>query len=73
MADSGPPTWEDIRGLIDRVDEVCRESESLRARAERALRRPQIWPDRRTAPHSYDEPGRVAPRDGDATEKGKRR
>lgn len=41
------PTWDEIRSLIERADEVCRESEYLRAQAERARRRPYIWPERR--------------------------
>ena len=42
-----PPTWDDIRRLIERADQVCRESERLRAQAERARQRPQFYPDRR--------------------------
>ena len=41
------PTWDEIRSLIERADEVRRESEYLRAQAERARRRPDIWPERR--------------------------
>jgi len=40
-----PPSWEDIQHLIDKVDRVCRESERLRAQAERAMRRRVVWPD----------------------------
>jgi hypothetical protein len=57
MEDRKAPTWEEIRGLIDRVDEVCRESEYLRAHAERVLRRPTIWPDRRREPQKHTQPG----------------
>jgi hypothetical protein len=40
-------TWDEIRSLIERADEVRRESEYLRAQVERARRRPDIWPERR--------------------------
>ena len=70
MADQKAPTWKDIRGLIDRVDEVCRESEYLRDRAERGLRQPQFWPDRRRQPRTHDESGHVPQREKDVTGKG---
>jgi hypothetical protein len=47
MAGEKVPTWDEIRSLIERADEVRRESESLRAQAERARRRPDFWPERR--------------------------
>jgi len=47
MAGQQPPTWDDIRSLIERADEVCRESEYLRAQAERARHRRDFWPERR--------------------------
>lgn len=47
MTGENAPTWDEIRTLIERADEVCRESEYLRAQAERARRRPNIWPERR--------------------------
>lgn len=50
-----PPTWEEIRELIQRVDQVCRESEYLRAQAERARNRPIVWPDRRHSPRQHDD------------------
>ena len=46
MGATKTPSWEEIRRLIDRVDEVCRESEVTRAHAERAMRRRDFWPDR---------------------------
>lgn len=49
-----PPTWDDIQHLIERVDEVCRESELLRAQAERQMRRRDFWPDRRQSPRRHD-------------------
>jgi hypothetical protein len=74
MEDRKPPTWDEIRGLIDRVDQVCRESEQLRAHAERMLRRPRVWPDRRREPakHSQAEPFRGR-REDDATPEGNQR
>jgi hypothetical protein len=47
MTGEKAPTWDEIRSLIERADEVCRESEYLRAQAERARRRPEVWPERR--------------------------
>ena len=47
MTGEKAPTWDEIRSLIERADEVRRESEYLRAQAERARRRPDIWPERR--------------------------
>jgi len=53
-----PPSWNDIQHLIDELDQVCRESERLRAEADRMLRRRDCWPHRppqnRTVP---DAPG----------------
>ena len=53
MGTGGPqaPSWEDIQHLIERVDEVCRESEALRMHAERAMRRRDFWPDSRQPAH----------------------
>ena len=71
MADPKTPTWDDIRGLIDRVDEVCRESEYLRASAERGLRRPHVWPDRRHEPRTHhDESGHAPEQENVVTGKG---
>ena len=47
MARPKPLSWDEIHRLIERADEVRRESEYLRAQAERARRRPDIWPERR--------------------------
>jgi hypothetical protein len=55
MAGSDPPSWDEIRTLIDRVDEVCRESEMIRAQAERSRRRAAFWPDRRQSPRRHDQ------------------
>lgn len=42
-----PPSWEEIQHLIERVDQVCRESEAVRMHAERSMRRRDFWPDYR--------------------------
>jgi hypothetical protein len=42
-----------IQHLLERADEVCRESERLRADVERAMRRRDFWPDRRQAPRRH--------------------
>jgi hypothetical protein len=55
MTGPKPPSWEEIQILIERADEVCRESEQLRARFERARKRPDFWPDRR-GPARTNEP-----------------
>ena len=47
MARPKPLSWDEIHRLIERADEVRRESEYLRAQAERARHRPDIWPERR--------------------------
>jgi hypothetical protein len=47
-----PPSWENIQHLIDRVDQVCRDSELVRAHAELTLRRRLLWPDWRQLPLS---------------------
>jgi hypothetical protein len=45
------PTWsERIRDLIEEVDRVRSESERVRSYAERAMKKEQIWPDRRREP-----------------------
>ena len=67
MADRQPPDWEEIRGLIQRVDEVCRESELIRDRAEEAMRHRPFWPDRRRRPR-IDAPT-VPPSGNDDTER----
>lgn len=65
-----PPSWEEIRDLIAHVDEVCRESEYLRAHAERVMRRPTVWPDQRHEPRTHSEPGNSVPLEDDATPQG---
>ena len=56
MAERNPPSWDEIRGLIERVDEVCKESEKVRDRADHSMRQRPIWPDRRRAGRSLDPP-----------------
>jgi len=58
--ESKPPSWEDIQHLIDRVDQVCRESEALRMHAERSMRRRDFWPDWRHPARRHD-PGADGP------------
>ena len=65
MSGQTPPTWAEIQDLIDRVDEVCRASEFARAQAERALRRPPVWPDRRQPARKHPQLD-VDPADEDA-------
>ena len=49
-----PPTWEEIRALIERADEVCRESELLRVQAARQRHKPAFWPERRQPARKHD-------------------
>jgi hypothetical protein len=53
MSERKPPSWDEIRTVIEQIDEVCRESEYLREQAARAKQQPEFWPDRRN-------PGRTA-------------
>ena len=57
MNDRHPPPWEEIRRIIDRVDDICRESERTRNRADDSLRRRPVWPDTPADDGSPDEPG----------------
>jgi hypothetical protein len=54
MAERKPPSWEEIRGVIQRVDEICRESERTRREVERAMKRRRTWPEQ--SPADTDEP-----------------
>jgi hypothetical protein len=56
MGERKPPSWEEIRELIQRVDEMCRESETVRNRADSAMKRRPIWPERRRVDRVYDSP-----------------
>jgi hypothetical protein len=47
MAEREAPSWEEIRGLIERVDEVCQEAERVRDRANDSMRERPFWPERR--------------------------
>jgi hypothetical protein len=55
MAERKPPSWDDIRGLIERVDEICRESERTRSQAEHSMKQRPVWPDRHRNPRHPDE------------------
>jgi hypothetical protein len=57
MAERKPPSWEEIRGLIDRADEVCQESERTRDLADHAMRQRPFWPDRRRTARPTETPG----------------
>jgi hypothetical protein len=60
MGEEKPPVSGEIKGIIERVDEICRESERIRDRADHTMRQPPIWPDRRKTPRWDDEPARPA-------------
>jgi hypothetical protein len=45
-----PPSADEIRGLIERVDGELREAERLRSHADERTRRKPFFPDRRRTP-----------------------
>ena len=45
MTDDWRP--EDVRAILDQLNQTIRDAESVRAHVERSLRRPAFWPDRR--------------------------
>jgi hypothetical protein len=47
MDERKPPSAEDIRGILERLDEIRHESERARDRADYAMRQRPFWPDRR--------------------------
>ena len=52
------PTGDEIRTLIEHVDDVCRDAESIRAYADEAMRRRLFWPEQvpdAQAPHVGDQ------------------
>ena len=55
MAERNPPSWDEIRGLIERVDEVCQESERVRDHANHSMRQRPFWPERRRTVRSPDD------------------
>jgi hypothetical protein len=65
-----PPTWADIQHVIDKVDQVCRESELVRAQAERSLRRRDFWPDRRQPPRHHSHPQKTSDPQDDSSSEG---
>jgi len=67
MAEEKPPASDEIKGLIERVDEICRESERIRDRANHTMRQVPIWPDRRKTPRWDDEPPRSGDKRNDTT------
>jgi hypothetical protein len=63
--------FRDIRRLLDRMDEICRESAEIRARLEDLTRRERLWPENRSAAKLFDRmadvSGRQTPNDNDPT------
>jgi hypothetical protein len=55
MAEPKPPASDEIKGIIERVDEICRESERIRDRANHTMRQTPFWPDRRKTPRFDDQ------------------
>jgi hypothetical protein len=55
MRDPKPPSWDDIKDLIARVDEVCKEAERVSEKADRSMKTRVVWPDRRKGPRSLEE------------------
>jgi hypothetical protein len=51
-----PPASDEIAGLLDRIDEVCRESERVRKGVEHSMKSRPFWPERRRTPRSADSP-----------------
>ena len=46
MADRRYPSHEDLRGILDRADEACREAEAVRKEVDASFRRRFCWPER---------------------------
>ena len=57
MDERKPPSSEDIRGILERADEIRQQSERVRDRADHVIRQRPFWPDRRRSVRSADEPG----------------
>ena len=51
MTDDWRP--DDVRAILDQLNQTIRDAESVRAHVERTLRRPAFWPDRRV-PKRWD-------------------
>lgn len=51
---SGEEELKKIRGLISRLDEICREAEQIRHRLE-STRQTRIWPDPRLSSRLFSE------------------
>jgi len=63
MADPGSPTLERARELIEALDAMRRESETIRGQIEDAMRQDRpFWPERRRRPRGLTRPsGTPAP------------
>jgi hypothetical protein len=57
MDERKPPSAEEIKGILERADEIRHESERVRDRADHAIRQRPFWPDRRRTGRSADHPG----------------
>jgi hypothetical protein len=50
MAERKSPSSDEIKGIIEKVDAICRESERTRDRADHSMRQRPFWPERRKTP-----------------------
>jgi hypothetical protein len=55
MRDRKPPSWEELKELIARIDEVCKEAERVSESADRSMKTRTVWPDRRKTSRSLEE------------------
>jgi hypothetical protein len=59
-----------IREMVERVDGIVRDAESVRAHVDRAMRRRPFWPDRRQPRHWSDTDRPDEPSNGSDDERG---
>ncbi len=45
MSDRDASAFDEIKGIIERVDEICREAERMRDHADHAMRQRPVWPE----------------------------
>ena len=67
MAEGKPSASDEIKGIIERVDEICRESERMRDHADHAMRQRPFWPERRKIPRFSEERPASPEKDNDTT------
>lgn len=60
MAESQPPSWDELKQLMKRVDEICRESERVCDRADDLMKQKPFWPERRRTPRGGNSASPVA-------------